>query len=297
MVSPLCVSVFYHDDGDNVDDINGVAVIVRRFMQWLCYSGEALIPIKTMKPRDCSKQRKDCRQNRMRSLNTCRCSVSICCVAGLRDSLWRDKQVFIWVHGQTQEADWEEQGKERGQSVELDKCVKTLNRNGSTAEAFYTIGKYISDDVFVSMTASHSSQSWEISLSGLLFLFDFASPCVAFLTAYCLLKSLGRFHLNNTSRLNLFKISSKIISICQKWFKLQNASWILLLAYLVVSGMLTKFHSPPTKPCWGHNKLTYMETLQHSVSRQPLQPYLILGCNRCCLFVSRPVIEDSITVR
>jgi len=38
---------------------------------------------------------------------------------------------------------------------------------------FDTVAKYISDDVFVSMTASRSSQSWEISLSGLSFLWDF----------------------------------------------------------------------------------------------------------------------------
>jgi len=38
---------------------------------------------------------------------------------------------------------------------------------------FYTMWKYISDDVLVSMTASCSSQKWPISLSDLSFVFDF----------------------------------------------------------------------------------------------------------------------------
>jgi len=51
-----------------------------------------------------------------------------------------------------------------------DKCVKISQKYYNIIEAaqkhFYTMAKYISDDVFVSMTTSSSSQSWEISLSG-----------------------------------------------------------------------------------------------------------------------------------
>jgi len=47
----------------------------------------------------------------------------------------------------------------------LDKCVKILNKNiyyyiiEAPQKRFYTMGKYISDDMFASMTASRSTRA------------------------------------------------------------------------------------------------------------------------------------------